>query len=37
MGLREFMKELHRRRVFGVAVAYVATATVLLEVLTALQ
>ena len=34
MGLRDFLKELHRRRVYGVAVAYVATAAVLLEVLT---
>jgi hypothetical protein len=34
MGLRGFLKELHRRRAYGVAVAYVATAAVLLEVLT---
>jgi len=34
MGLKGFLKELHRRRVYGVAVAYVATAAVLLEVLT---
>jgi hypothetical protein len=34
MGLRDFLKELHRRRVYGVAVAYVATDAVLLEVLT---
>jgi hypothetical protein len=29
MGLREFPKELQRRRVYGVAVAYVAAAAVL--------
>ena len=34
MGLREFLKELHRRNVFKVAVAYIATGAVMLEVLT---
>jgi ABC-type nickel/cobalt efflux system permease component RcnA len=34
MDLRDFLKELRRRRVYGVVVAYVATAAVLLEVLT---
>ncbi len=34
MGLREFLKELHHRNVFKVAVAYTAAAVVLLEVLT---
>ena len=34
MGLREFLQELHRRNVFKVAVAYIATGAVMLEVLT---
>jgi TolB-like protein/tetratricopeptide (TPR) repeat protein len=34
MSLREFLKELHHRNVFKVAVAYTAAAVVLLEVLT---
>jgi TolB-like protein len=34
MGLRGFLKELHHRNVFKVAVAYTAAAAVLLEVLT---
>jgi TolB-like protein/cytochrome c-type biogenesis protein CcmH/NrfG len=34
MKFREFLRELHRRNVWKVAVAYVATAAVLLEVLT---
>ena len=34
MGLRGFLKELHHRNVFKVAVAYTAAAVVLLEVLT---
>ena len=36
MSLRGFLKELHRRNVFKVAVAYTAAAVVLLEVLTQL-
>ena len=34
MSLRGFLKELHHRNVFKVAVAYTAAAVVLLEVLT---
>jgi len=34
MKFREFLRELHRRNVWKVAVAYTAAAVVLLEVLT---